>query len=76
MKRSTLAQIHRVYIHTFIQEVGQRDRLVTLGGNMEHVDALSVLGMNVSAMLDKEPDKTHVSMESCEVQSRKAVVST
>ena len=73
MKRSALVIIHRVYVQTFIKEEGQGDGLVTLGSYMEHIEALFVFGMNVSAMLDKESDKAHVSVVNCEMQSCEAV---
>ena len=67
MKRRTFAQIKRVDIKTFLQEVGQRDRLVSLSRDMKHVDALAILCMNICAISDEETDEAHITVESSEV---------
>ena len=43
---------------------------------MQHVDALTILGRDISSMINKKPNQVHVAMESCEVKSCEAIVTT
>ena len=58
----------------FFKKVQQADRLVTLRTHMQHIDAITVFGSEVSTMLDQQPDEHEVTMERCEVQRCEGVL--
>ena len=43
---------------------------------MKHVDSLSILGINICTVLDKQSNQAHVAVESTEVQGSEAIITT
>ena len=41
---------------------------------MQHIDAITVFGSEVSTMLDQQPDEHEVAMERCEMQRCEGVL--
>ena len=55
MQRSTHFSITGVYIEALKSEEAKRSRLISLSGDMHHVDILSIFHLDVAAITDEKP---------------------
>ena len=61
------------YVDALLLEVIQRNRLVTLGGHVHHVDAVVVLRRNICAVLQQEVTEDWIALEAGKVESGEAI---
>ena len=73
MHRCTPSVVSTAHIKTTQFEEVDRYRLVSLGGNVEHINAKVVLCMNICTMLDKNLTCIGISFERSKVEGRETI---
>jgi hypothetical protein len=74
MQRRTFLFVTRLNREPLLFEVGQTESLVSLGGHMEHIDALVSLYSEVGFVAHQQFNQLHVSVERREVQRVKSLL--
>ena len=59
----TSMDVTRVYSQALPHEVHEADRLITLSADVQHIDAVLVLGEAVGTMLDQKADQGQVAVK-------------
>ena len=73
MQGSAASVVPTVQVEAAQFEKVDRDRLVTLGGHMQHVYSEIVLSVNISAVIDEVLAHVRVALEGAEVEGREAI---
>ena len=74
VQRRALAFVLRVDVETFLEEVSDGDRLVTLRRDVKHIDALLVDNVYVCPVLHEKSYHANVAVERSEVQRCEAIL--
>ena len=73
MQRCAASIISAPHVHSLLPKVVYRDRLITLGGHMKHVNTEFVLYVDISASLHKELAGVRITLKRGKVQGNETI---